>query len=191
MGCCNFYKLTLNRLRTETFFRTLSLTLLGSAAGAANWRHELVLERESKEFTDAIVAALGPQQRETARFFHIPEFAIAIAKKLAASTVLCIWKKVTPASKYQYSTQGTVEFKWAGVMLPSVGIAPGGVREFDAFCVLHPDPTQVLFNAFSDSKDYYPALAKGPADYEFSHVVRSENFSPARGTLQALLGEIS
>ena len=57
----------------------------------------------------------------------------------------------------------TIEFKWAGVIIPGVAIAPGGTREFDAFYVLHERPTNIQFNTFSDSSDYIPMLPEEAA----------------------------
>jgi hypothetical protein len=66
--------------------------------------------------------------------------------------------------------------------MPSVGIAPGGIRLFDAFYLFHNDPSQVKFNALTDATDYLPVFPKGVADYQLSYVVLSENFAPARKT---------
>jgi hypothetical protein len=83
----------------------------------------------------------------------------------------------------------TVEFKWAGTTMPSVGIAPGGIRLFDAFYLFHNDPSQVKFSALTDATDYLPVFPKGVADYELSYVVLCENFAPARKTFTLRLSD--
>jgi hypothetical protein len=149
-----------------------------------NWRNELVLERESEEFTDSPAKLNAQKQLLNIRFFHI-KVRNHHREKLAANCSVYL-EKATQLPNTNIPLK-TVEFKWAGVQMPSVGIAPDGVREFDAFYILHPNPTQVQFHALSDSPHYYPVLPKGSGDYELSYVVRSENFPPARGTFKLCL----
>ena len=144
-----------------------------------NWRNELVLERTPTEFSSAQVDYNG--QQLIARFFHISVHN-RHREKLATNCSVYLEKAIRlPATNIPLKT---VEFKWAGVQIPSVGIAPAGTREFDAFLILHQDPSQVRFNTFSDSIDYIPVFPTGPAEYELSYAVRSENFSPARGVFK-------
>ena len=148
-----------------------------------NWRNELVLERDPQEFSDApVMVAL--QKQALARFFHIG-VRNRHREKLAVNCSVYL-EKATRLPNGDIPMK-TVEFKWAGVVMPSVAIAQNSVREFDALCVVHDLPTEIRFNAFSDSIDFYPALPAGAADYELSYVVRSENFPFARGTFKLCL----
>jgi hypothetical protein len=150
----------------------------------ATWRNELELERDPREFTDAII---DQQQTKQARFFHIKVHNRHRAK-LATNCFVYLEKAVRlPNNDVQQLK--TVEFKWAGVTIPGVAIAPGSIREFDALFILLESPTEVLFNTFSVSTEYIPRLPNGVAKYEFSYVVRSDNFPPARGTFRLTLRE--
>jgi hypothetical protein len=75
----------------------------------------------------------------------------------------------------------TIEFQWAGTRLPSVGIAAGTTRLFDAFWILHTQPNRVLFQVHTDSVEYIPLLPQDIGEYELSYLVTAENFPPARG----------
>jgi hypothetical protein len=78
-------------------------------------------------------------------------------------------------------TPKTIEFKWAGTQLPSVGIAPGTSRLFDAFHILHAQPTIVLFQVHTNSSEYIPRIPQDVGEYEFLYRVTAENFPPAQG----------
>ncbi len=151
----------------------------------AGWRNELVLDRLPRQFSDASIFD-GSDQLVRARFFHISVHN-RHREKLAANCSV-YFERATRLPNINIPLK-TIEFKWAGVHLPNVAIAPGGVREFDALHLLHSDPTQIIFNAHSDSPDYYPHFEKGAADYELSYVVRAENFPPARGTFRLHLSD--
>jgi hypothetical protein len=73
----------------------------------------------------------------------------------------------------------TIEFKWAGTVLPNVRIAPQAARRFDALWFVHANPIQLAFNVFADSTEYYPKL-QGPGSYRLTFAVVSGNFAVAR-----------
>jgi hypothetical protein len=75
----------------------------------------------------------------------------------------------------------TIEFKWAGTQLPSVAIVAGSSRLFDAFHILHAQPTMVQFQVHTDSTSYLPQPPQTEGQYELSYLVTAENFAPARG----------
>jgi hypothetical protein len=142
----------------------------------ANWRNELVLERMPREFTDAYITnAVSPLP---GRFFHIR--VCNRHRSQLASNCYVYLERITQIPSTNIPLK-TVEFKWAGTGLAGVGIGAGGSREFDAFHLLHQNPTQVLFNALADATDYFPRIPRGAGDYELSYVVVSDNFMPARG----------
>jgi hypothetical protein len=75
----------------------------------------------------------------------------------------------------------TIEFKWAGTRWPSVGIAAGTSRLFDAFFIRHPQPNKVEFQVHTDSTEYFPQIPQEVGEYELAYLVTAENFPPARG----------
>ena len=101
-----------------------------------NWRNEIVLERDHTEFSDAPV--LGPQQQHVpVRFFHIK--AKNNHREKLATNCFVYLEKATRLPNTEILLK-TIEFKWAGVTIPGVAIAPRGIREFDAFCLTHQIP---------------------------------------------------
>ena len=139
-----------------------------------------MLEREPNEFTDPnLILQTAPQRTSPVRFFHIQVRNRHRAKLATNCTVYLEKATLLPNAEMELKT---VEFKWAGTRMPSVGIAPGGIRLFDAFFLFRNDTSQVNFNALTDATDYLPVFPKGVADYELSYVVLSENFAPARKT---------
>ena len=144
----------------------------------------LCLSGNSEEFSDSPTRPDAQKPLVNTRFFHIK---VRNHHRKAAANCSVYLEKATQLPSTNIVLK-TVEFKWAGVHMPSVGIAPGGVREFDAFSHFFiPIQLQVQFNALSDSPHYRPVLPNGAANYELSYVVRSENFSPARGTFKLCL----
>jgi hypothetical protein len=80
----------------------------------------------------------------------------------------------------------TIEFKWAGYLLPNAVIAPGSVRYFDAFWVRQTSPGVAQFNVFSESTRFTPGPL-APGQYKLTFAVMSENFPTARGIFTLLL----
>jgi hypothetical protein len=98
-----------------------------------HWRNELELERAPAQFTDA------ETKYGVARFFHV-KVRNRHRDKLATNCYVYLERAVRLDATIEIPLR-TVEFLWAGVVLPNVGIAPGGHREFDAFHILHSEPT--------------------------------------------------
>jgi hypothetical protein len=147
------------------------------------WRNELVLERVSTEFSDANIMNQGGRR---GRFFHV-----AVRNhhpdKFATDCYVYLEKVVRTRPTPEIIPIKTVEFKWAGTLLPNVGIAPKSFREFDAFYILYDAPTVVLFNALTDASDYHPNV-RGEGEYELSYLVASGNFPALRHTFKLSLG---
>ncbi len=142
-----------------------------------NWRNELVLEREPQEFTDA--QGIGSGEPEMRRHFHINVHNRHPAKLATNCSVYLEKATMCPNTSIPLNT---IEFKWAGTWLASVAIAPRTKRAFDAFHILHSRPTQLVFNALTDSSEYYPRFPEGAAQYRLFYLVTAENFPPARGS---------
>jgi hypothetical protein len=81
----------------------------------------------------------------------------------------------------------TVEFKWAGYIMPYASIMPKSFRAFDAFFVSHADPKNLMFNIYTDSTQFIPRI-NGPGEYEFTFVVICENFPPVRERFKVRIG---
>jgi hypothetical protein len=145
------------------------------------WRNELVLERV--EFSDASqIINTGPgvsPMTSMTRFFHI-KVHNCHREKLATNCYVYM-QKATKRPNTNIPLR-TIEFKWSGTRLPSVGIAPGAEREFDTFHICHVEPTTLRFNVFTDATDYYPKFPPGAGEYELSYLVISDNFPPAQGS---------
>ncbi len=82
----------------------------------------------------------------------------------------------------------SVEFKWAGYVLPNAHIPPRSVRRFDAFWIQHGRPAELGFNVFSDSTEFIPHI-QGAGEYELVYAIVSDNFPIARATLTLKLSE--
>lgn len=142
-----------------------------------DWKNALIVEKPPA-VSDAPQIFPDRTQINT-RFFHINVRNLH-REKLAINCYVYLEKAIRrPNTTIPLRT---IEFKWAGTLLPAIGIAPGTARAFDAFFIHHNHPTQLLFNALTDSGEYYPQIPPGIGEYEFSYVVMAENFAPARGT---------
>jgi hypothetical protein len=80
----------------------------------------------------------------------------------------------------------TIEGKWAGAILPNVGIAAGTFRTFDTVHIFHDDPTALQFNLFSDSSEFFPRIT-GRGEYELSYRVTADNFPSIQGRFKLKL----
>lgn len=136
-----------------------------------NWKNELVLKRNEKEYVDANVIPTG----KIGRYFHV-EVENLHQRKLASNCYVYL-KSVKDLSTDKETTLETVELKWKGYMIPNATILPLSSRYFDAFFVFHQAPTQLQFNLFTDYTGYYPKVT-GPGDLELTYVVVSDNFRP-------------
>lgn len=79
-----------------------------------------------------------------------------------------------------------VELKWKGVTTAGVAIPPGQFRELDAFHLFYDEPNAVYLGINPSIVDFtglLPAyILNGPAEFELTFVVFSDNFSPSRAT---------
>lgn len=144
-----------------------------------NWRNDLVLVRDRTQKSDAKL-----QNGVMGRFFHINVHNRHHHKM--ARNCYVHFTKAKRLNPDQQIALKTVEFKWAGTVLPNIAIAPQSVRQFDAFFILHDKPHVLQFNAFVDSTDYYPRIS-GEGEYELEYTVSADNFPPARSSFQLKL----
>lgn len=139
------------------------------------WRNELVLEHGPEDFTDPVIRNTG----KTARFFHI-----GVHNRHRSKTALncCAYlERVSTLDTGSDIPVPTVEFKWEGYLLPNAHVHAKTVRRFDAFWVLHENPTQILFdNPFCDASPFLPNVAGVDSQYRLTYLVLSDNFPPAR-----------
>jgi hypothetical protein len=140
-----------------------------------NWRNELVLERDPKQFTDPFVRNVG----KSARFFHINVQNLH-RDRIATNCFAYLEKatKLNPSTKIDIRT---VEIKWRGYTLPNAHILPQTTRDFDAFFIYHDVPEVLQFQFFTDASEFIPQIA-GAGTYRLEYVVVSDNFPPVRGT---------
>jgi hypothetical protein len=130
------------------------------------WRNELALE--------------APPSVDTATFraFHV-KVRNRHRERLAVNCFAYLESAIKlPSTRIPLET---IEFKWAATLLPSVSIAAGGTRLFDAFFIKHGQPTNVLFQVHTDTIGYVPQLPHETGQYQLSYLVRAENFPPVRG----------
>jgi hypothetical protein len=143
------------------------------------WRNELVLERKQHKPSEAHI---GDMSGPLASYFHI-DVRNRHRTKLAINCYVYLEKATRLSPSREEFPLRTVEFKWTGAVIPSVGIGPHSERSFDAFFLLNDEPTTVRFNALTDSWEFHKAL-QGEGEYELAYLVMSENFPPARGTFK-------
>lgn len=146
----------------------------------AGLRNEVVLEREPKQKVDA---HLGNTQ-QVGRFFHLSVRNLHSRK--TATNCYAYLEKATRLNPYTDIPLNTIEFKWAGYVLPNAHVSPGSVRRVDAFWINHNNPTVLQFNTFSDSTEFIPQI-QGEGEYELSYSIVSDNFPPARISLKLKL----
>ena len=146
-----------------------------------HWKNELVLEREPGQFTDAmrVENRAGPQTPFPGRFFHI-DVRNRHRSKIATNCCVYMAKAINLDTSQEIPLK-TVEFKWAGYVLPNAHILPGQVRRFDAFWLAHHLPMTMQFNVYSDATDYIPRI-EGEGRYELSYQVVADNFPAASGS---------
>ena len=156
------------------------MELVRKRGWSPSWRNEVVLESTSSTDNVRVVTA----GNRLAKYFHI-NVRNRHRDKLATNCYAYLEKAVRLRPKTDISLK-TVEFKWAGTWIPSVGIAPGGARAFDAFLIFHDSPTELSFSALSDSSEFVP-IVEGQGNYELSYVIIADNFPPARASFRLTL----
>ena len=131
-------------------------------------RNSLGLEVAAPPFTDALQS-----DRSTGRFYHI-----AVCNKHHRKAALYCSAYLDAVLNMETNLlikPKTVEFKWAGTLLPAVRIAPNAVRELDVVRFILTNPIQPQFMPITDSPEYWPRLS-GPGRYRLSFSVQSQNF---------------
>jgi len=155
----------------------------------SNWRNELLLERDDKDFEDK-VHAKGIYRKGTACFYHIK--VRNLHRQKIAYGCLAYLEKIVDLSTGKEKSFEIVEFKWKGVITREAAILPKKFRYLDAFHIYYDSQNIVNLgiNRFLiDFSGYEPPYTlKGPGTFELSYVVFAENFSPARATFSLHIG---
>jgi hypothetical protein len=141
------------------------------------WKNALSLHIPRKQFGDAHNVTTGMKLRH----FHI-EVRNNHRTKAAQNCYVILESIMHEVSRVQVAVQ-TVEFKWAGTTLPSVFIAPNSSRRFDALKVSFQKPTEIHFNVFCDSTEFYPSVP-GIGTYLLTYGVYSSEFPAVRRTFK-------
>ena len=153
----------------------------------ANWRNEVVLERDDKDFEE--VRYVKGENRP-GRFYHI-KAKNRHRQEIARNCVVYL-ESIRDLSNDEVRTLELVEFKWKGVKTAGVSIPPKLFRSFDAFYVYY-DSQNISYLGINewiiDWTGYREShTLKGPGSFELTYVVFSENFSPARATFTLHIG---
>ena len=144
------------------------------------WRFELVLERDPSE---SVTAWVSKEQQGT--FYHV---AVRNRHRADVARNCCVYlRKIRDIDSGQIVEPLTVEFKWAGYILPNAHIHPGSDRLFDAFWVPLDNSREVRFTPFSDSNFYTPII-KRPGRFELTYEVVSDNFPTVRRNFTLEMG---
>lgn len=135
-----------------------------------NWRNQLSHFKGSPYFND--VEMVGAQLRPS-RFFHISvqnlnKFKPAINCYVYLNSVI----NIETSERYELETS---ELKWKGYQFPNAIIAPGSIRQFDAFWIIHDQPEVIRFNNLTDYTGYMIAI-QSSKNFELSYSIVSENF---------------
>ena len=158
-----------------------------------SWKNVLLLERNSDQqmdmnrietIVDAGVTKMAPIP---ARFFHINVKNLH-PTKTAFNCYVYLERAKNLLNDIELPLE-TVEFKWAGIVMPNANIFASSQRAFDAVWFAHNAPDKPRFNTYSDSGRYIPEFRiAGKGRYELTYLVVSENFPPARSTFLLQVG---
>ena len=140
---------------------------------STGWKNSLSLHMPKKPYGDAHNPSLGL----ILRHFYV-EVRNDHRTKVAQNCYVVLEAIQNATSGAQVPVQ-TVELKWAGSLLPSVFIAPNSPRRFDALKVAFQKPSEIHFNTFSDSTEFYPSVP-GVGTYLITYGVYASNFPPTR-----------
>ncbi len=147
------------------------------------WRNELAPERRQEDFSDPVLRETG----KTGRFFHI---GVHNRHRTKAALNCCAYlEKASVLDSGPDIPLRPVEFKWEGYRLPNAHIHASTRRRFDAFWILHDDPTQFQFNAFCDAWPFLPNLGGADSQYKLTYLVLADNFPPARRSFILKIGK--
>jgi hypothetical protein len=145
------------------------------------WRNALRIEMPEIPYADMIRAPEGRR----ARFFHLA--VRNLHKDRVARECYVYMTRLVRLDSGALMPLKTVEFKWAGYVLPNAAIAPQSSRDFDAVWFFNERPDEPQFNLFTDSGRYLPRLP-GPGSYELRFEVLSEGFPPCARTFVLHVG---
>jgi hypothetical protein len=148
----------------------------------SDWQNALQIELPGEPYADM----LRQPENARARFFHA--CVRNLHKDLVATDCYVYMKRLVRLDTGASIPLETVEFKWAGYVLPNAPIAPRSARKFDAVWFFHERPAEPLFNLFTDSGRYVPRIP-GVGDYEMCFEVRSENLPAVERTFILRVGD--
>jgi hypothetical protein len=149
---------------------------------APNWQNSLAIEWDPQLQGEAVRVPGNIK----ARFFHIRVRNNHHHK--AARNVYGYLVEVVNLDTNVPLPFESVEFKWAGYILPNATIAPGQYRKLDAFWLPHLQPTFPQFNAWTDSAlgDFTPHF-QGVGTWRLTYEVHSDNVPGARRSFRLQL----
>jgi len=145
-----------------------------------SWQNSLAIEWDAQLQADTMRVP-GPIK---ARFFHIRVRNNHHHK--AARNVYGYLVEVVNLDTREPVSFESVEFKWAGYVLPNATIAPGQSRKLDALWLPHLQPTLPQFNALTDSGDFIPHF-QGVGAWRLTYEVQSDNVPGARRSFRLRL----
>jgi len=145
------------------------------------WRNEIILNREQIQFIDAH----DVRRDKLARYFHIEVHNRH--RSNVARNCFAFLETVVSVDSSKRIPFSTFESKWEGYTLPNAHIPANGVRRFDAFCIEHDNPTQLMFKGFWDASYFLPRI-DSVGRYEMTYLVVADDFPPARTSLLLTLG---
>jgi len=151
------------------------------------WKNALVLGRESEQYMD-LVRPAPDGGTIPVRFFHIVVRNLH-PHKTALNCYVYLAKAKNLSTGIELPLE-TVEFKWAGYVMPNANIFSSSQRAFDAVWFDRPNPSRPRFSTYSDSGRYLPEFSiAGKGNYELSYLVVSENFPPCTSTFILRVGD--
>lgn len=143
-------------------------------------RNELILERAPTQYVDARLGSTPG----VGRFFHVS--VRNLHQRKTATNCYVYLESAAKLSPRADMPLHSIEFKWAGYVLPNAHISPGSARRFDALWIHREHPTKLQFNTFSDSTEFVPQI-QGEGNYHLGYSVVSDNFPTARISLRLRL----
>lgn len=156
----------------------------------SNWRNELLLERDDKDFDDKVHTTGIYREGEIARFYHIKVKNLH-RQKIARDCIAYLEKIKDLSTGEEGSPFELVEFKWKGVETREAAIPPEKFRYLDAFHIYYDSQNIVHLGVnrhLIDFSGYKDPTLRGPGTFELTYVVFSENFLPARVTFRLDIG---
>lgn len=140
-----------------------------------NWKNQLIMETNSKQYEDAYLAP----HNKLARFFHIVVKNLNPYKN--ARNCFAFLKEIYDINTKKVTNVRSTEFKWAGYQLPNATILSESYRLLDGLHIYHENPETPKFNIFTDSGHFVPSLS-GPGEFHLTYTVISDNFETIKST---------